>query len=114
MLVGLIAAVFGMVTGLRRAGLDKQAADDAQADRLIRLAEEEAEKRVSIVRTEFELKMAQSELTHRDEMKVLRDHLEGEIRTLRGDLTRYKCLLAPACTWRNGSVPPPANLLASS
>jgi hypothetical protein len=107
-LIGIISVISGILGGLIRYRLDKGKADVAASDRLIVLIEKEADKKVSIVRTEFQLKLADLELKHRDEIAQMRNDFEAQIKKLRSEETRHRCELAPICSWRNAKLPPPA------
>lgn len=108
LLVGIVATMAGVGGAMLRSRLDSKAAEAAASDRIIRLVEVEADKRVQVVRTEFELKIAQMELTHRDQLTAMRVDFEGQLAGLKAEHDRYRCELAPVCHWRNRKNPPPA------
>lgn len=112
-LVTIVAAVAGVGGGMIRSKLDKRSADDAASDRIIRLIETEADKKVEVVRTEFALIIANMELKHRDELTAMRMDFEGQLKSLRSEHDTYRCELAPVCSWRNKASAPPKDLLAT-
>ena len=105
--VGIVATLSGLIGAMLRSWLDKRSAETAVADRLIRLAEVEAEKRVEIVRTEFKLQIAELQLEHRTEIDKMRNEFEKSFRSLKKEHDTYRCELAPVCGWRNKKVAPP-------
>lgn len=112
-LITIVAAIAGVGGGMIRSRLDKRSSDAAASDRLIRLVEEEATKKVEVVRTEFALIIANMELKHRDELTAMRTDFEGQLKALRSEHDTYRCELAPVCSWRNKATAPPRDLLAS-
>jgi F0F1-type ATP synthase membrane subunit b/b' len=113
-LVGVLGTLFALLGGVvttaytnRKSKIEKQSADDAASDRLLRLVEQESEKKIEIVRTEFRLIIADMELKHRDELTAMRLDFEAQLKTLRKDNDTYRCELAPVCSWRNKKTPPP-------
>lgn len=88
--VGLITATAGAIGAAITARytrskqvLESQSADDAATDRLIRLIEQEAEKRVAIVRAEFELQIAEMKREHAREIAALTAKFESELDQVR-------------------------------
>jgi len=75
----------------------QQAADDVASDRLIKLIEREADKRVDIVRAEFALEIANLKLEHASELATLR----AEIATVRRDAEVFRCDVAQGCAHRH-------------
>lgn len=108
-LIGIVASIAGALGVAGKSWLDKRASDAAATDRIIRLVEVEAEKRVEVVRTEFKLQIAEMQLTHREQMDSLKADFERRIKTLKND---HACELAPTCTWRNLKTPPPPPVAA--
>lgn len=106
-LVGIAATVSGIIGATLRSWIDRKNAEAAASDRLIRLAEVEAEKRVEIVRTEFKLQIAEMQLQHRSEIDSMRADFEKELRSLKKEHDTYRCELAPICGWRNKKTAPP-------
>lgn len=82
-LVGIVSALAGVTGSLVRSRIDRKGAEAAASDRIIRLVEVEADKRVAVVRTEFELKIAQMQLQHRDEIHAMRSTFEKQIREIK-------------------------------
>ena len=79
---------------------EQQAADDIASDRLIRLAEEVADKRVAVMRVDFELIIANLKLEQlaKDAAKERElAELRAQIAAIRQDAEKYHCDLAPAC-----------------
>lgn len=111
-LVTILAAIFGLLGGLIKSAIDKRASDAQAQDRIIRLVEVEAEKQVQVVRTEFELSVAQMKLEHRNQIDAMRADFEKQIHTLKKEHSVYRCELAPVCSWRNKKTPPPAPAVA--
>lgn len=89
--LGVVVALFGLWWGLLRNRRDGKTADDAAQDRLLKLIEEEAEKRVKLVRTDLELKIAEQELEHQREMRSMRREFEDRLSAMRRDLETYRC-----------------------
>lgn len=89
-----------MAVASKKADLDKEAADDAASDRLIGLIGQEADKRVAIVRAEFELAIANLKLEHAKELNTVRADFEREIATVRQSAETYHCDVAPTCLHR--------------
>lgn len=108
LLLGIVATIAGITGGLIRSRIDRKSAEAASSDRLIRLVEAEAEKRVEIVRTEFKLQIAELQLEHRNEINKIKTDFEKQLKSLKTEHDTYRCELAPICSWRNKSVPPPA------
>lgn len=106
-LVTIVAALAGVSGGVIKSRLDSKGAEQASSDRLIRLIETEADKRVEVVRTEFALTIANMELKHRDELTAMRTDFEKQLRSLKKEHDTYRCELAPICSWRNQKTPPP-------
>lgn len=106
-IVGIAATLSGIIGAMLRSWLDRKNAETAASDRLIRLAEVEAEKRVEIVRTEFKLQIAEMALQHRTEIDSMRADFEKELKSLKKEHDTYRCELAPICSWRNKKTPPP-------
>lgn len=111
-IVGIASAVAGVIGAMLRSALDKRKVETAASDRLIRLAEVEAEKRVEVVRTEFKLKLAELQLEHRTEIDAMRAEFDKQLKSLRKEHDTYRCELAPVCSWRNKKVAPPAPVVA--
>lgn len=82
-LVGIASAIAGTAGAMIKAKIDSKSAEAAASDRIIRLIEQEADKRVAVVRTEFELKIAQMQLEHRDEIHAMRSNFEKQIREIK-------------------------------
>jgi hypothetical protein len=112
LLVGICSALAGILGGVIRSKLDRKTAEEASSDRLIRLIEAEAEKRVEIVRTEFKLQIAEISLAHRTELDAMRSEFEKEFRSLKKEHDTYRCELAPICGWRNKKIAPPPPVVA--
>jgi hypothetical protein len=116
-LVGVVSALFTILGGLitasfnrRKSLIEKKSADDAASDRLIRLIETEAEKKVEIVRTEFKLQIAEAQLEHSRQLTAMRTDFEKQLAALRKEHDTYRCEHALTCTWRFKATPPPASL----
>jgi uncharacterized membrane-anchored protein YhcB (DUF1043 family) len=107
-LIGMFSLIAGIIGGAIRSRLDRRSAEEASSDRLIRLVEAEAEKRVEIVRTEFKLQIAELTLAHRTEIDAMRSDFEKEFKSLKSEHDTYRCELAPVCGWRNKKIAPPA------
>lgn len=107
-LITIVATVAGIGGGVIRSRIDSKSAEQASSDRLIRLIETEADKRVEVVRTEFQLTIANMELKHRDELTAMRSEFERQLATLKVQHDTYRCELAPVCSWRNKKLPPPS------
>lgn len=111
--VTIVAALAGVTGGIIKSRLDSKNAEQASSDRLIRLIEEEADKRVEVVRTEFKLQIAEMQLEHQKQMNTMRQDFEKQLKALRKEHDTYRCELAPICTWRNAKVPPPPRKTSS-
>lgn len=90
LVLGLMTALAGVLGSLatsaytrRKSSIESQAAEVAASDRIIRLIEQEAEKRVEVVRTEFQLKIAEMQLAHKNEIEDMRNQFERELDELR-------------------------------
>lgn len=94
-----------------KAKLERAVADDNASDRIIRLIEVEAEKKVEIVRTEFKLEIAQIKLQHAEEIKAMREEFESQLKSLRAEHDTFRCEHAPKCSWRFAKTPPPATVI---
>lgn len=105
--VSVIAVAAGLLGGLIKSRIDQRASDAQASDRLIALIEREADKRVEIVRTEFKLQIAEMQLQHRDEIAKLKTDFNKQLGTLKREHDTYRCELAPVCSWRNKTTPPP-------
>lgn len=110
-IVGIVATISGVLGGMIKSKIDARASDAAASDRLIQLIEREADKRVEIVRTEFKLQIAEMQLEHRDQITKLKTDFNKQLGTLKREHDTYRCELAPVCSWRNRTTPPPANLV---
>lgn len=97
-LMGVAVALSGIIASLIKGKIDHNNAEAAASDRLIRLIETEADKRVQIVRAEFELKIAEMELAHRAELEELTARFEREIQEIR-DSVHLACDV-PGCRGR--------------
>lgn len=104
---GLFGTFSGIIGSLIRSKIEKRTSDAAASDRLIVLIEREADKRVGLVRTEFQLKLADLELAHRDEIALIRKDFENQIKKLKTEHDTHRCELAQVCSWRNSKLPPP-------
>lgn len=82
-LVGIASTLAAIAGGMIKSRLDRESSEAAASDRIIRLIEQEAEKRVQVVRTEFQLKIAQMELAHKQEFDEMKAAFEREIQELR-------------------------------
>ena len=102
-IVGIFSAMAGVAGGVIRSRIDKKSAEAAASDRIIRLIEQEAEKRVEVVRTEFELKIVQMELAHKQQLDDMRVSFERELNELR-DARQLVCNVA-TCEGRIVTVP---------
>lgn len=71
-------------------------ADDRASDRIVKLAETEAEKRVAVVKTEMQLEINQLKLEYTQEISGLKDRLIDFGR----ERERYYCYAAPTCAER--------------
>lgn len=107
-IIGIISAAAGVMGGFIRSKLDKKSSDAAASDRIIRLVEVEADKRVEVVRTEFKLQIAEMQLEHGRQIEAMRNDFEKQVKTLRKEHDTYRCELAPVCGWRNRKTVPPA------
>ncbi|NTW29452.1 MAG: hypothetical protein HGA39_08850 [Coriobacteriia bacterium] len=118
---GFATAIGSLVWAGRKAAVEKQAADDAASERLIRLVEREAEKKVSVVRLELEVQLKQQEVNHlkelekmraehRRERDSMRESLERQISDLRGELEEYRCFNAPTCETRRRKISDPVKV----
>ena len=105
--VSIIAVAAGLLGGLIKSRIDQRASDAQASDRLIALIEREADKRVEIVRTEFKLQIAEMQLQHRDEIAKLKSDFSKQLGALKREHDTYRCELAPVCSWRNKTTPPP-------
>ncbi len=114
LLIGICSALAGITGGMIRSRLDRKSAEEASSDRLIRLIEAEAEKRVEIVRTEFKLQITEIQLEHRTQIDAMRSEFERELKSLKREHDTYRCELAPICAWRNKKTPPPAPFKAEA
>jgi hypothetical protein len=83
LLISIVAAIAGVGGGMIKSGIDRKTAEASASDRIIRLIEQESEKRVEVVRTEFKLKIAEMQLEHRSELETVKADFEREIRELR-------------------------------
>jgi hypothetical protein len=106
-LTGVVASLGTNLYNKHRAQIETQAADQAASDRLIRLIETEADKRVEIVRTEFKLQIAEMQLEHQRELTAMRTDFEKQVKALKKEHDAYRCEHAPVCTWRLKATPPP-------
>lgn len=106
-IVGVFATTSGILGGLLRNRYDQRKSNNEQQDRIIRLVETEAEKRVEIVRTEFRLQIAEIQLDHRNQIDAMRADFEKQIATLKKERDSHRCELAAVCSWRNTKTPPP-------
>lgn len=116
-LCGILATLSSVLGGLlgikfnsRKSKIDQQAAEDQASDRLIRLIETEADKKVEIVRTEFRLEIAELKLAHSSELSSMRQDFEKQLKRLRDERDTYRCDHALVCTWRAKAIPPPSTL----
>lgn len=114
-IVGAGTAFFTILGGFitttfnrRKAQIDQGKADAEASDRLIRLIEQEADKRVEIVRTEFKLQIAEMQLEHAKQLTAMRQDFERQLKSLRGEHDKYRCEHALTCVWRFKATPPPA------
>ena len=105
--ISIIAVAAGLLGGLIKSRIDQRASDAQASDRLIALIEREADKRVEIVRTEFKLQIAEMQLQHRDEIAKLKTDFNKQLSSLKREHDTYRCELAPVCSWRNKTTPPP-------
>jgi hypothetical protein len=80
---------------------EQQAADDIASDRLIKLAEAVAEKKVAFVRAEFQLIIANLKLDHANELTAMRADFDQQLATIRRDHETYRCDVAPTCKRRH-------------
>lgn len=106
-IVGIASAMAGVIGGLVRARLDRKSAEAAASDRLLRLVETEAEKKVEVVRTEFKLQFAELQLSHQAELASMRADFDKQVKSLKREHDTYRCELAPVCSWRNKKIAPP-------
>ena len=53
--------------------------DDLLSDLLNRLVQEEADKRISVIKMDFELKMTKAEVAHQKELTGMRKEFEGKL-----------------------------------
>lgn len=106
-LISIVAALAGVLGGTIKTQLDRRASDAAAQDRIIRLVEVEAEKRVEVVRTEFKLQIAELQLAHRSEIDAMRTNFDKQLHALKREHSANRCELAPICAWRNSKTPPP-------
>lgn len=106
-LVAIVSAVAGVLGGVIKSRIDAKTASEAASDRLIRLIETEAEKKVEIVRTEFKLQIAELQLQHQSEIAAMRTDFEAQLKKLSKEHDTYRCELAPICGWRNKKTAPP-------
>lgn len=106
-IVSIVAALAGVTGGVIKSRLDSKTVEQATSDRVIRLVEVEAEKRVEYVRTEFKLQIAEMQLEHRTQLEAMRTDFEKQLKTLRKEHDTYRCELAPVCGWRNKRTAPP-------
>ena len=114
-LIAAVSAFFTIVGGIfataynrRKSRIDQAKADSDASDRLIRLIEQEAEKKVEIVRTEFKLQIAEMQLEHAKQLTAMRQDFERQLKALRGEHDKYRCEHALTCAWRFKATPPPA------
>jgi len=87
---------------------EQQAADDVASERLIKLIEREADKRVAIVRAEFELIIAklkleqlQKDVAKAAELTAIRADFERQIAEIKQAGETYRCDVAPDCDLRH-------------
>lgn len=111
-LISIVAAIAGVLGGVVKSQIDRRASDAAAQDRIIRLIEVEAEKRVEVVRTEFKLQIAEMQLAHRTEIDAMKSDFEKQLHSLKREHSTYRCELAPICAWRNSKTPPPPPVTA--
>lgn len=107
-IVSIVGALFALLGGMTKTWIDKRGADASAQDRIIRLVEVEAEKRVEVVRTEFKLQIAEMQLEHRNQIDAMRADFDKQLHALKREHNSTKCELAPICSWRNSKTPPPA------
>lgn len=119
-LIAAVSAFFSIVGGVvatylnrRKSNIEQAKADDDASDRLIRLIEKEADKRVEIVRTEFKLQIAEMQLEHAKQLTTVRQDFERQLKTLRLEHDKYRCEHALICGWRfkDTAPTPPAEPL---
>lgn len=118
-LIAAVSAFFSIVGGViatylnrRKSNIEQAKANDDASDRLIRLIEQEADKKVEVVRTEFKLVIAELKLQHAKELTAMRQDFENQLNALRGEHDKYRCEHAIVCSWRfKASAPPPAEPL---
>jgi len=109
-LSSVLGGGLGIKINGRKSKIDQQAADDQASDRLIKLIETEANKKVEIVRTEFRLEIAELKLAHSSELSSLRQDFEKQLKKLRDERDTYRCDHALVCSWRSKAIPPPSVL----
>lgn len=85
-IAGVAATLSAALGALIKGKVDHANAEAAASDRLIRLIETEADKRVDVVRAEFELKIREMELAHKQELDDLRCDFEREIDAIRSSV----------------------------
>jgi hypothetical protein len=54
--------------------------DDALSDRINRLVQEEADKRIAVIKTDFELKIIRAEVRHQDQLTSMRLEFETKLK----------------------------------
>lgn len=79
---------------------EDQAADDEASDRLIALITQEADKRVAIVRAEFELAIAELKLEHAKELNSVRADFQRQIAAVQENADAYRCDVVPCASRR--------------
>ncbi len=84
---------------------EQQAADDIASERLIGLIEREADKRVQIVRAEFELIIATLKLEQAVAMNKMRADFDKQIAEVRAAGETFRCDVAPDCEHRHHGAP---------
>lgn len=107
-IIGICSTLAAILGGVVKSRIDKKAADAQASDRIIRLVEVEADKRVEVVRTEFKLQIAEMQIDHQRQLTAMRDDFEKQVKTLRKEHDTYRCEHALTCAWRNKKTPPPA------
>lgn len=107
-LVSIVGAVFALLGGLVKSYIDKRNSDASTQDRIIRLVEVEADKRVEIVRTEFKLQIAEMQLRHQKELTSMRNEFDRQLKAMKTEHDTFRCDHAPACAWRHLKTVPPA------
>jgi hypothetical protein len=82
----------------------KEDSEQEANDRLIKLIQREADKKVDVVKTEFELRSLRMQASYSKQLTQVRKALERKIAELVEDNRMYRCVFAPTCTERKTTL----------